>query len=313
MRHFRMDRNVVPCPSRAMKRKDALDGFGIGSLILVALLLAFNQVVIRVVNEGLNPVFFAGLRSAGAMVCITIWMWARGVRFTFDRIYWPSGIIIGCVFSAQFACLFLALDLTSVVRTGVIFYSMPIWLAVGAHFLLGERITRPKAFGFLLAFAGVGYAIWSSANSGGGALAGDFFALAGALSWAAVALLCRLTKLSEQSAEMQLYWQVGVSTVLLTGLAPLFGDLIRDLQPIHLWGLGFQSVVVVSAGFIFWLWLLKIYPAASVASFSFLSPVFAVILGWALLGEDIGWQVGVSLILVVAGLIMINRRAKPMT
>ena len=67
--------------------------------------------------------------------------------------------------------------------------------------------------------------------------------------------------------------------------------------------------MIVSAGFLLWLWLLSIYPAASVAAFSFLSPVFGVLLGWLLLGERIGPGIAAALTLVVAGLILINRPA----
>jgi drug/metabolite transporter (DMT)-like permease len=47
-----------------------------------------------------------------------------------------------------------------------------------------------------------------------------------------------------------------------------------------------------------------------VASFSFLSPVFAVILGWLLLGEKVGPQVWAALVLVAAGITLINRPRK---
>ena len=42
----------------------------------------------------------------------------------------------------MFLFLFLALDLTAVSRASVIFYSMPVWFAIMAHFgLPSERIT----------------------------------------------------------------------------------------------------------------------------------------------------------------------------
>lgn len=287
-----------------------MDGFGATALVFFAALLAFNQVVIRVTNEGLQPVFFAGLRSAGAIICLGLWLYLRRGGIALRREVLPAGIAIGCVFAFQFFSLFMALDLTTVVRTGILFYTMPIWLAVAGHFLLGERITGLKLLGFLLAFGGVVVSISAGAQGGTASLAGDLFALAGALGWAAVPLICRLTPLRDDPAEIQLFWQVLVSAPILILLAPLFGDLVRDLQPIHLWGLAFQSVVVVSAGFIFWLWLLKIYPASAVASFSFLSPVFSVAFGWLLLGEEVDRSVLIALALVVAGLILINRKSR---
>jgi drug/metabolite transporter (DMT)-like permease len=191
----------------------------------------------------------------------------------------------------------------------VIFYSMPIWLAIAAHFLLpGEEISRSRALGLAVAFAGVGWAILDRGGAGGGSLAGDLCALASALCWAAIALVARGTALVRVRPEMQLFWQVAVSAPIPLVLAPLFGPLVRDFEPIHLWGLAFQIVVIVTAAFVFWLWLLTIYPAASVAAFSFLSPIFGVFFGWALLGEHVGPQILGPLALVSLGLWLMNRR-----
>ena len=86
-----------------------------------------------------------------------------------------------------------------------------------------------------------------------------------------------------------------------------FGPFLRDPELIHWAGMAFQIVVVVSAGFIVWLWMLSIYPAASVASFSFLSPVIGVFLGWLLLDEEISGVIIAALTLVCGGLYLINR------
>lgn len=298
-----------------MQRKDHIDAFGAVALIGFSALLGFNQVVIKVVNEGLQPVFFAAVRSAGAALVIGLWMWSRGRPPSVIPGTWGVGILSGVIFATEFTFLFIALDLTTVTRTSVIFYSMPVWLAVAAHFLLpGERITPNKAAGLALAFAGVAWAILDRPDGGGQAsLIGDLCALAAAFSWATIALVLKGTRLGEVHPEMQLFWQVTVSAPLLLGVAFFFGPFIRDFQPIHIWGLGFQIVIMVSMGFVFWFWLLSIYPAAGVASFSFLGPIFGFLFGWLLLGEEIGWSLAGALVLVAAGLILINRppRAPP--
>ena len=51
-------------------RKDRLDGIGLAALLGVTLLLAINQIVVKEVNHGLQPVFFAGARSALAIVFV---------------------------------------------------------------------------------------------------------------------------------------------------------------------------------------------------------------------------------------------------
>ena len=293
-----------------MARKERIDAFGAVSLTLFSALLGYNQVVIKVVNEGLQPVFFAGLRSAGAVICVGLWMVLRGYRFRPVPGTYLLGLLIGLLFSAEFVLLFTALDLTTVARTSVIFYSMPVWMALGAHFFLpGERLTWRKTAGLTIAFSGVAWAIVERPSAGTASLIGDLCALGAALGWAGVGLLARGTKLREERPEMQLFWQIAVSAVVLIALSPLFGPLVRDLQPLHLWGLGFQIVVVVSAGFVFWLWLLSIYPPASVAAYSFLGPIFGVGFGWLLLGEEVGPAILGALALVAFGLWLMNRPA----
>ena len=291
-----------------MQRKPSLDTFGIVSLTGFALLLAFNQVVIKVTNGGLQPVFFAGLRSLGAAVVVYGWLRFRGIPLSFPKAALAAGILTGIMFAAEFLCLFIALDLTSVGRTSVIFYSMPVWMAIFAHFLLpDDPITGRKAIGLALALAGVIWAMAVRDPTLHGSLWGDLAALGAAIGWAATAMMAKASPLKQARPEVQLWIQVAVSGPILVIAALFFGDLVRDLQPIHLWGLGFQIVVVVSAGFIFWLWLLSVYPASGVASFSFLSPVFSVLLGWLLLDEPIGAGIVVALVLVAAGIVLINR------
>ena len=53
---------------------------------------------------------------------------------------------------------------------------------------------------------------------------------------------------------------------------------------------------------------MKTYKASDIASFAFLSPVLAVLLGWLLLGEQIGPQIWGALALVALGIYLINRK-----
>ena len=293
-----------------MERKSHIDLFGATALTGFALLLAFNQVVIKVTNDGLQPVFFAGLRSAGAVVCIWLWLRWRGIPLRFAAGTRLAGLITGVAFGLEFMCLFIALDLTTVGRSGVIFYSMPVWLALMAHWVMpDDRITPTKAFGLGFALAGVAWAILSR-DDGVGSLWGDLAALGAAVGWAFTAMMAKASPLSRVRPEIQLMWQVGVSAPILLVAALFYGPFIRDLAPIHVAGLVFQIVVVVSAGFIFWLWLLSIYPASGVASFSFLTPVLSVGLGWFLLDEPVGVNLIGALVLVVIGILLINRRPK---
>ena len=295
-----------------MPRKDQMDAFGATSLVLFSALFGFNQVVIKTLNEGIQPVFAAGLRSLGAIPLILLWAWLRGRSLRILPGTVPGGMLLAACFTFEFLLLFVALDLTTVSRTSVIFYSMPIWLSLGAHFLIpGERMSARKAAGLALAFSGVGLAILDRpAGTGEASLAGDLCALGAAIGWAGIGLTLRATRIREANQEVQLLWQLSLSALVLIAVAPLFGPLLREVAPIHLWGLGFQIVVIAFAAFIFWLWLMSIYPASSVAAFSFLGPIFGVFFGWLILGERLQVSIIAALGLVAAGLWLINRPAR---
>ena len=293
-----------------MERKSSIDAFGAVALTAFALHLAFNQVVIKVTGGGFSPVFAAGLRSAGAVLVLLLWMYLRGVSFRMPRAALPWAVVSGLLFAFEFMCLYNALDISTVSRSSVIFYSMPLWLALASVvFLPDERLTRRKVLGLGLAFGGVVVAL---AERGGGQVSwtGDLLAVMSALCWAGIVLVVRVTPLAHVPPEQQLISQVVVSAPILLLLAPFFGPMLREVQLIHLAGMAFQIIGVASFGFLAWFWLMKQYPANSVASFSFISPVASVLLGWLLLGEEIAPSIWVALVLVAVGITLINRKPR---
>ncbi len=294
-----------------MERKSALDLVGAAGMVAFASILALNQVVIKLTNTGIGPVFGAGLRSVLALGVLMIWLLLRRRRVTgLRRTLWP-GLGLGLVFAAEFLLLFVALDHTSVSRSAILFYSMPVWLALVAHVALpGERLSQARVIGLILAMAGVIWALSDPESRAAGSLFGDAMALLAAFAWVGIALIVRLTRVSGLPAESQLFWQLSVSGVVLCAAAPLFGDLLRSPDWIHWAGLGFQASIVACLSFLFWLKWMSIYPASDIAAFSFLSPVLSVALGWALLGEPVGPGFLGALVLVSVGIVLITVRRK---
>lgn len=292
-----------------MERKDRIDAVGAAMLVAFSALLGLNQVLMKLVNAGMEPFFQAGLRSLFALpIVLGFALFARKRLSISDGSLLP-GLAAGACFGIEFALLFNGLDLTSVGRASVLFYTMPVWMAVGAHLFLGEHLTGRRIAGLGLAVAGVALALlWNSAPAGPHALIGDLMCLGAAGFWAALALIARATALSKSTPHMQLVYQLVVSApmLLLFSLAP--GTFAFAMTP-GLWALlAVQIVAVASIGFLFWFWILSIYPASDMASFGFLAPVFGVFFGWLILGEAIGWNVWGALVLVGAALFLINRR-----
>ena len=291
-----------------MDRKENVDAIGAVMLTSFAALLAFNQVVIKLTSGGLGPVYMAGLRSVGAVVVILVWMRLRHIPLATAPQARMGGVLVGMLFAIEFMAIYSAIDITTVSRASIMLYTMPVWLALIGHFVLpGERLTTRRSLGLALAMGGVVLALLDRSGADV-SLLGDVLGLFAAVCWAGIALTVRLTPLAQEKPEVQLFWQLAISAPVLMIVAWFIGDTVRDLQPIHLWGMLFQIFCVASFGFLWWFWLLKRYPASGVASFSFLSPVLAVFFGWWILDETITPGVWAALALVAVGLLLINRK-----
>jgi len=292
-----------------MKQQHTIDITGASLLIGFTVVLAFNQVVIKVSNDGFQPAFQAGMRSLGAIFLIWAWMRWKTQSVRLPRRLWLVGAWTGFLFAAEFICLFTALDLTSVARVSILFYSMPVWLGIFAHFLLpGEQLTTARALGLVLSMTGVTWAVLERDPATEGSMLGDVLAIIAALSWAGIALTVRLSRLREETPETQLFVQQLVAAPILIGFGLWVGQPITEPTTLHWAGIIYQTVIVAFAGFLLWFYLVAKYTASGVASFSFLSPVFAVFMGWGILDERIGVGTWGALIFVSIGLILINRK-----
>ncbi len=265
-----------------MERKDRIDAFGAMVLITFSFLMGINQVMIKLVNAGFSPVFQAGLRSACALLPVLLYAMLTRKRLSVTDGSLIPGIICGFLFSFEFLLLFTAFEYTAVSRASVLFYTMPVWVAIAAHWLLpGERLTPRRLLGLALAVAGVAWALLDRpGETMAGSLKGDVMCIVGSMCWAGIALMARLTKFSKAEPEMQLSYQLAVSAPVLLLAAPLFGDVIRDVTPMIIGLFTFQVLAVVAFGMLTWFWVLRRYPASDMTAFSFLAPLFGVLGGW---------------------------------
>lgn len=292
------------------QRKDSIDLNGATLLIIFSALLGFNQVCIKLVNEGLNPVFQAGLRSACAFAVVLAFALLTKKKLSFSDGTLLPGLITGLLFSLEFVMLFQALDYIDVSRASVLFYTMPFWVTVLAHWLIpGDRITPVKSVGLLLAMAGIAITLGSKQQAYAAtpqALLGDLYCLLAAVAWALIAIMVRTTKLRSSSPEMQLLYQLAVSAPVLLLLALAGGEILREPTAL-IWSIfAFQVIVVVSIGFLSWFWVLSIYPVSNMAVFSFLAPVFGVFFGWLILRETITLSIAIALIFIAIGIALVN-------
>jgi len=293
--------------TRESDRKDRIDQAGAVMLVSFSALLGLNQVLIKLVNAGLQPVFQAGLRSVCAFFPVLLFAILMKRRLDIRDGSFLFGVIAGILFAVEFVFMFIGLDYTSVARASILFYTMPLWVALGAHWLVpGERLTLRRSLGVVLAICGVCVAMSGHISTTGNQLTGDLLCLAASFLWAAIALMARTTAFSRASPEMQLLYQLGTSAPLLLVASLFFGDWLRE-PTVLIWAIfAFQALVVVACGFLLWFWVLSVYPASDMAVYSFLAPLFGVMFGWLILDETIDTRVILALILVSMGIVLVN-------
>ena len=294
------------------QRRATIDTTGATILIAFSALLGLNQALVKIVNDGFSPLFQSGLRSACAFVLILVYaIWTRKRMSISDGSFAP-GTLNGVLFAAEFGLLFVALDFTTVARVSLFFYVMPVWVCLGAHFLIPEeRLNTPKIIGLSLAVSGVAIAFFTDlSNPSPTSWIGDLLALGGGMLWAGIALLTRVSKLSKATPEMILLYQLGVSALILVPLALLFGDIIRTPNFMIYSVFVFQVVFIASIGFLVWIWVLSIYPVSNMSSFSLLAPIFGIFFGWMLFSDPLPPSFILAGVVTGSGLLLINRPDK---
>lgn len=302
-------------PVKPAAPQQRLDAFAIGIMTTMCVCLAVGQVAIKVANAGISPVLQAGMRSlAGAVLLFLFARW-RGVGlYARDGIFWPA-LLTSLFFAAEFALLYPGLALTTAGHAVVLLYTAPFVVAVGAHFLIpGDRMTATKLAGLALALCGVAVIVLLREPPATGVqnptLLGDLLCLGGAFAWGGLTLTIRGTRLASVAPERISFIQLAVSGVILCALSVLMGERgITNPTPLT-WG-AFAFTVFFVAGFVFTTttWLFTRYPASKVMAFMLLTPGFGVVAAHLLLGEPIGLSLLSGLLLVLAGLWLVNRPA----
>ncbi|TKB19085.1 MAG: DMT family transporter [Mesorhizobium sp.] len=294
-----------------LDRRDAVDMTAAAIMVGLTLSWGMNYVAAKVSYAGYDPVFVSIARSILGGLCVFGWCRLRGIKLFQADGTLVAGIVAGVLFGVEFLFLYVGLEYTTVARNTLLVNTMPFWVLIGGHFLLGERITTRKLTGLVLAFCGLVAVFFDGIVAGNNAtLTGDLLSLGAGILWALTSIVIKRSKLAGTSAEKLLLYQLAGAAVVGALVMPFAGPPIREIAALPTLALLFQSFYIVAFTYVLWFWLLMRYPAAGLSSFAFLSPVFGVLCGAVLLGEPLTVRIFLALGLIAAGLIIVNRTAR---
>ncbi|MDQ3375737.1 MAG: DMT family transporter [Actinomycetota bacterium] len=282
-----------------------------GVLAFAVLVLAWSS-SFSVVKVGLDyapPVLFAGGRTllSGVIMTAVAFVWGGAPNLRRDwRVFAFLGTFNVVLFigAQTFAVLYLPSG-----TAAVLIYLQPILVGVLAWTVLGEPLTATKVLGLLLGFAGI--VAVSSAGlldaTGEVTLLGVVSGVASALFWA-----IGTVGFKRYEARISTLWAVALpflaGGVVLTTLG-LFTERLSDIS----WTGPFVSSVLYSAfvgtglAWLLFFGLVRAGEASRVASFIFVVPLAAVVIGAVLLDETLGLPLLAGAALIVSGIYLVNR------
>ena len=278
-------------------------------LLGLCVIWGLGQVSIVVANAGISPLSQAGLRSAGAALCVWAWAAGRGVPLFRRDGTLGYGVTIAALFALEFVFIYWGLTYTRASRAVLFIYAAPFVVALGAHWLLpGERLHRAKVLGLLCAFAGVTLAFADGLRlPTRSELLGDSMELVGAVLWAATTLVVK-ARGGSVSPQKTIFYQLAGSAVVLLPLAALTGEPgLTHPTPLVLAALAYQTFVIAFASYLVWFRLLTRYPASEMAAFTFWTPLVGLAGGALILGEPVSGALAGGAALVAVGIYLVNR------
>ena len=292
-------------------RKTHLDTRAITLLIACCAFWGLQQILIKTTVAEVPPLWQASIRMVGAVALLWLWCRARGVPLFARDGTLPGGLLAGLLFAGEFCCIYLGLQHTTASRLTVFLYTSPFWVALFLpRWVPAERLRGLQWFGLALAFGGVVLAFSESfGHSSSAQLRGDVLALVAGMLWGLTTLTLRATKLATASAEKTLFYQVAVTAAVCPFLSLALGESWGFAYSAWAWtSIGLQTVIGAFASYLTWMWLLRHYPATKMSSFTFLTPLFALVFGVVLLAEPLTLQLVLALVGVGLGIVLVNRK-----
>jgi drug/metabolite transporter (DMT)-like permease len=249
---------------------------------------------IRIAVERIPPILMAGVRFsiAGALMLLFCRLSGRDIRVSFDQ-FWRLAFI-GIVLLAISNAVLAWAELSVPTGLAALLVSVtPIWFLFIDHVLMnhGQRVGRAALAGVGLGIAGMVVLLWPRLREtqalGAWQLIAAVSLLGSSFSWAFGSVLARHWHVRVDPL-VGSGWQMAVAGVVDAGVGLALGQHHAARWDHAALGAILYLVVFGSwVGYSAYVWLLRHVPTAKVATYAYVNPVIAVILGWAILGEPI--------------------------
>ena len=272
-----------------------------------------TYLAIRYAIETIPPFLMAGTRFLVAGSALYLWARLTGAARP-SKAAWVATVVTGVSMLAvgNGAVTWSEQRIPSGIAA-LLVASVALWMVL-LEFLRknGTRPTRLSVIGLLVGFGGVALLVGPAALTDSRDL--DVLAslvLVGAsLSWAAGSVYSRVLS-RPASASIASGMQMLAGGIVLVMVGVVSGEPARlDLTAVttrSALSLGYLIVFGSLIGFTAYAWLLRVCTPAAVATYAYVNPIVAMLLGWLIAGEEFAPRMVVAAAVILSGVALINR------
>jgi drug/metabolite transporter (DMT)-like permease len=205
--------------------------------------------------------------------------------------------------------------------TALLFSTVPIWVLLLGKILYRDKLKKFTVLGVITGTVGFAILIFPS-------LAAQFveidspnvkFEFVGIIALVIATISWSVGSLYSSKADLPTNVLISTGMMLFVGgiFLIVLSIAIGELQNFHVSAISTPSmtsllylITVGSAGWVGFFWVLRNTSASLANTFAYVSPVVAVILGWAILSEAITPQIIIATVIIMTGVVLIANKGK---
>jgi drug/metabolite transporter (DMT)-like permease len=295
----------------------------VAGLVLTVAIWSSNNIVSKVIMQEASPPMVALVRFtlAGVFFYLPVFLALHHGRARFTKAEWPRLAVLGVVGTAGSLVLYLlGLKTIPATEAGIYQVTLPLFTVVIAWLWLGERLSRGRTVGVLLAAVGASaLATGGAVGTGGGdpsgsptsSMPGAFFILGSNLTWSVYTIVSKEI-LKRRSPLLVLAAANLLAAVAIWPAAGLLG-VWPELPNVLNWSptawIVMLYLVALMSTSSQWLYVrcLREVRASQASASLYLMPFFTAIMAAVFLGEQPTPLTLIAGLLILVGVGLVNR------
>src|SRR5579863_2510580 len=279
---------------------------------IIYLVWGTTFLAIRVGVQEIPPFLMAGIRFVVAGGVLYVWTLAQGERSPTARQWMAACAVSIFIFVFDYGLLFWAEQRVPSGVAAVVLALIPLFMALSEiTFLRTQKLTARLTLALLTGIAGVVVLMSRSLNLSGAPIdrRGALALIVASMSWSFGSVLTRKLELPPSKA-MSSGAHMLAGGIFLSLAAAALGE-FRDFHPSDvsrgawlalLYLIVFGSII----GFTAYVWLIHHESPTKVATYAYVNPVVAVIVGYFLAGEPLGMRTILGTLFVLTSVVVIT-------